>query len=571
MIFICISFIIIPAAALAQVPPGRDAGTAGEGLRKEEETEMLKERLVEEQVEPSIEEKEKLETGAPEERRMKEEARVYIEVIRVEGVTIIGESVISQVVSTFEGRELSLEDFAAAADCITAEYRKLGYVTSFAYVPPQKITDDTLVIQVQEGTVGDVSIENNRFFTDELLLNYLDARKDDIFNYDALRDSVNYINRHPDRSANVVLARGEERGSTDVNINLEDRLPLHAILGYNNFNSRYVNRNKYFVELQYNNFLGLDHRVSGEFQQGHTDKFHLASARYTIPINRKSEAGLYYIHLDQDIGKELEHLNIHGEGDFLSLFYSYELISNENLTLSVNPGFEWKDIENKLRADLISEDKVRIAKLGLDLDVLDPFKGRTIITTEFDFGIEDFLDGMDQEDVGASRAGAGGKFFRVVTNAARVQELPHSMSLMLRGAMQLTGDDLVAAEQFSIGGMYTVRGYPLAEASGDRGYTFTSELYLPPFFLPKDYKIPYTETALFDALRFMFFIDCGYVENQNPLPGEKKDKALFGFGPAVRFEIPQKLTASFDYGIAIGHDASDGTDSRAYVEVKTYF
>jgi hemolysin activation/secretion protein len=568
-----ISFsLAVSGISIAQIPPGKDAGSLEREIEEIKDKEAVKKRLRKEKEEPSIEE-----GGAitPEESRERVEVagtKVLIERIAVTGVTIFSPEEIESIVSQYEGQELSLEDFRNIADLITTEYRKNGFVTSFAYLPPQRITQNTLEIVVAEGIVGDISLTGNEHFKDGLILGHIALEEGEYFNYDTLRGNISYINEHPDRSARVVLARGKERGETDINIELEDRLPLHAVLGYNNYNSRYVNRNKSFLELKSNNFLGLDHIVSGEIQLGHTGQFRLYSARYTMPLAQKHKLGAYYIHVDQELGKEVKDYNINGEGDIIALFYAYKLFDEENFVMSINPGFEWKDMENEVRNALVSQDRLRILKLGFDFDIYDPFGGRSIITQEFDYGIPDFLGSLhESNDPGSSRSVAGGEFFRIVTNAARVQALPASMAFMLRGAMQLTGDDLVASEQFTIGGMYTVRGYPVAEHAGDRGYTLTTELYAPPYFLPEDLKVPYTDTTFFDALRFLAFVDWGYVENQNPLPGERKRKHLVGFGPALRFEIPEKLSVSLDYGFAIGHQASDGSHSKAYVEVKSYF
>jgi len=95
---------------------------------------------------------------------------------------------------------------------------------------------------------------------------------------------------------------------------------------------------------------------------------------------------------------------------------------------------------------------------------------------------------------------AGGSFFRTLTNAARIQPLPGQLSLMTRCAMQLAADDLVSTEQFNIGGVSTVRGFPSAEHTGDRGYTSSVELYVPPYFLPKELEVPFSNTSFYDAL-----------------------------------------------------------------------
>lgn len=556
----------------AQIPPGKDVGSLERETKEIKEKETVKEKLIKGKEEPVIEEKEGVVPREPAEKVKIPETQVLIKKIVVNGVSVFTESHIQSIVSPYEGKELSLEDFRNIADLITNEYRKKGYATSFAYMPPQKIEQNTLEITVAEGKVGDITLTGNKYFNTNLLLKYVELEKEELFNYDILRDNINYINEHPDRNARVVLVRGVEPGETDINIEVKDRFPMHAVIGYNNYNSRYVNRNKYMAELKMNNFLGLDHVVSGEFQIGHTDKFRLYSGRYTMPIAPSHKLGAYYIHVDQKLGKEVKDLNIKGEGDIISLFYSYKLVNTDNFTMDINPGFEWKNIENKVRNAVVSEDRLRIIKLGFDFDISDPFGGRSIITQEFDYGIPDFMGSLEEEnDPASSRAVAGGEFFRTVTNAARVQTLPASMTFMLRGAMQLTGDDLVASEQFHIGGMNTVRGYPVAEQTGDRGYALSAELYVPPYFLPKDAKIPYTKNTFFDSLRFVAFFDWGYVENQNPLAGERKRKHLTGFGPALRFEIPERLAVSFDYGFALGNEASDGTRSKAYIEVKSYF
>ncbi|MBN1871926.1 MAG: ShlB/FhaC/HecB family hemolysin secretion/activation protein [Candidatus Omnitrophica bacterium] len=571
IITVLCNFSNVSTSVFAQVPPGKDIGTLERDIKDTKEKELLKKRLEVEKEQVPIE-GEGAKPQVPTEVPKIAETKVLINKIIVTGVAIFGDKKIRPLVAQYEGKELSLEDFSAIADLITAEYRKNGYVTSFAYIPPQKVVDNTLEIAVSEGMVGNIEIDGNKNFKKELLMRYIELETGEIFNYDELRKNVNYINEHPDRNANVVLSRGAGPRETDVNINVKDRLPIHAILGYNNYNSRYVDRNKYFAELKFNNIFGLDHVASCEIQQGHTDKFHLYGARYTMPINSKNKLGGYYIYLDQKIGKELEDWNIYGEGDVYSLFYSYKLFDFDNLSVEIDPGFELKNIKNKVRNRVTSEDRIRIAKLGLNLDFTDPLGGRSIITHEFDIGIAEFLDGLEEsDDPGSSRSVAGGEFLRTVTNAARIQPLPYSLSFMLRGAMQLTADDMVASEQFHIGGMNTVRGYTVAEEAGDRGGTLSAELYVPPYFIPKDKKIPYTGTTYFDALRFMLFFDCGYVQNKNPLPGERKDKALFSFGPAIRFEVPEKLSVSFDYGFCIGPDASDGTDSEGYIEVKTYF
>jgi hemolysin activation/secretion protein len=560
---------IAPAAA-QQIPTGQDAGSLERTAEEVRKKEAVTQKLIKKKEKPAIEDADKVTPEEPEAMRVPETTTLVTTIV-VNGVTVFSERKIRSIVKPYEGRELSLGNFREITDAITDLYREKGYVTTIVYLPPQRIENNTLRINVAEGKIGDIRVTGSKYFNEKILRQFITLRKEEIFNYDVLRRDLDSLNSHPDRNAKAVLARGEEQGETDINIEVKDRFPFHLTLGYDNYNSRYLNRNRYLAEVQATNFLGLDDIASGEFQMGEEGRYYLYSARYMLPVKPRWKVGGHYIHVDQTLGREVRSLDIQGKGNIVATYLSYMVVNKENLIISINPGFEYKNIENEILDTVISEDRVRIAKIGLDIDFSDRFNGRTVLTHEFDFGIPDFLDGLEDKDPMASRVGAGGKFFRTVTNVARIQALPADLSLMLRGAMQLTGDTLVASEQFHIGGFTTVRGYPVADQAGDRGYTLTAELYIPPYFLPRETKIPYTETTFFDAIRFMVFFDWGLIDNENPGVGEPDDEMLYSAGPAIRFSIPGKGSISFDYGFGLGQDGSDGTRSRYYIEAKLYF
>ena len=574
--FFCmiLGVLLLAGNVFAQIPTGQDAGAVQRNLLEEKKDKEVKKKL-EQKKDAQIDEQNDVRQEAP---PVSGQKSVLIEKIVVEGVTYFKLKFIRSIVAPFEGKELSLSDFQKIADLITNEYRKAGLVTSSAYLAEQKISDNTLRISVIEGRVGQVNIEGNKWFNDKLINNYIDQRKDDIFNYESLRKNIAYMNEKRDIEAKVILARGKERGETDVNLKVEDQFPFHVNLGFSNYNSKYTERLKYTAEVLSTNFLGLGHLMSGEMQLGEADRYHLYTLRYLAPITPRSTIGLSYINLDQRLGREVGDLEIKGEGDIVSFYYAYKLIDTDDLSVSLNPGFVYKDIMNEVlestaQADGGSEDRIRIAKLGFDIDYMDAFSGRTIIIQEFDFGLKDFMGGLSGKDVHASRsgAGAGGEFFRSMTNFARIQNLPYDISLMLKGAAQWTGDDLTSTEQFFIGGPKSVRGYPNSEFGGDKGLSMSSELYFPVYGLPKDLQIPYMDTRWYDAIRVVGFFDWGFVSSNSIVVGETKDETLYSCGSALRFNIPQRFSLSLDYGHALGQRSSDGSKSRLYIETKLYF
>jgi len=572
LVLLVLSFILfVPCSVDAQtIPKGQDAGARQQDISATEKQKDIKKKLFKEKDEAAIGDESIIDETVDTAQRS-DEAKVLINSIVVERAIEIPERTIRSIVEKYEGHSLTLTDMRKIAGLITDEYRSRGNVTSFAYLVPQKITNNTLRIAITEGNVGSVHIKGNRYFSKWLLGNYLDMNKDEIFNYDKLRENLDFINSNPDLNVNAILERGDEQGQTDINLKVKDRLPLHATLGMNNYNSRYLDRYKYLMELKCNNFLALGHTLTGEIQLGEAERYQLYSARYLAPIDSRNTIGASYIRLNQRLGREVGDLEIKGTGDIFSLFYTHTAVNTDNFTLNITPGFTYKDIDNEVLDVITSEDNVRIAKIGFDVDYLDEFNGRTIITQEFDLGLKDVFGGMNGSGYNSSRAGAGGDFFKSVTNFARVQSLPADLALMVKGTIQLSNDSLPSAEQIFIGGAKTVRGYPVSEYGGDSGYQTAVELYIPPYLIPEDWEIPYADTTWYDAMRFMCFFDWGLVNTNSPNSGEQAQDDIYSFGPAVRFNIPNRLSVSLDWGIQLGKDSSDGSNTAGYVEVKLFF
>jgi hemolysin activation/secretion protein len=154
MIFaVFIMLVFIPTFVLAQ------AEKVQTGERQIDEDKLLRKRIETEKEAPKIEEPAP-EAGMP----VSKDEKAFVKKINVTRVTLLSESEISKIIAPFENRELTLADMRKVTDLITDAYRAKGYVTSRAYLPPQKIKDGVLEIMAVEGTVGDITIKGNKFF-----------------------------------------------------------------------------------------------------------------------------------------------------------------------------------------------------------------------------------------------------------------------------------------------------------------------------------------------------------------------------------------------------------------------
>jgi len=212
-----------------------------------------------------------------------------------------------------------------------------------------------------------------------------------------------------------------------------------------------------------------------------------------------------------------------------------------------------------------------VAKGGINIDYSDNFYGRNIINDEIDFGIPDIGGGSRAVDPNSSVLGAGGRFTKDVFDYLRLQSLPFDSTLLLKTEAQFSGNVLDATEEYQLGGISNVRGFAPGEAVGDNGQTATAELGLPVYGIPKDLRIPFTSTKLYDSLRLAAFYDWGHVFLREPQPGEFKDRILDDYGCGLRLTLPQNFFFRIDAAWPVTGQPSDGRNEHTWIQVTKQF
>jgi hemolysin activation/secretion protein len=116
--------------------------------------------------------------------------------------------------------------------------------------------------------------------------------------------------------------------------------------------------------------------------------------------------------------------------------------------------------------------------------------------------------------------------------------LPISPSILLLGRIdtQLTPDALLPLEQFSLGGIDSVRGYPQNQLLTDNG-----------IFASLEVRIPLTTDP--SVLQLTPFMDAGTGWN-NLLPNPDPS-TLVGIGMGLRWFIGSGLSFRVDYGVPL--------------------
>ena len=160
-ILVLVSF-FMPAISLAdppQIPSGSGAGS--QASRFQTETQLEKNKF--EKKKPKAPE---IEMQKEEEKKPSAEAgpAFILKDVKVTGSTLFKAEHFRPIYEPYIGKKVSLQDIQTIADNIKAEYKKRGYLTTTVYVPEQEVAGGDVEIKILEGTVGDISLEGNKWF-----------------------------------------------------------------------------------------------------------------------------------------------------------------------------------------------------------------------------------------------------------------------------------------------------------------------------------------------------------------------------------------------------------------------
>ena len=90
--------------------------------------------------------------------------KIMVKDIRLVGNTAFTSQQLSEITAPYTNRELAAEDLEALRLALTYYYVNHGYLTSGAVVPEQDVADGTLTLQIIEGKITQVNVEDTKWF-----------------------------------------------------------------------------------------------------------------------------------------------------------------------------------------------------------------------------------------------------------------------------------------------------------------------------------------------------------------------------------------------------------------------
>jgi hemolysin activation/secretion protein len=155
-------------------------------------------------------------------------------------------------------------------------------------------------------------------------------------------------------------------------------------------------------------------------------------------------------------------------------------------------------------------------------------------------------------------------FIHINFDATQTETIWHGVIATARVSAQVADGPLVSSEEFSAGGMSSVRGYLQSEAVGDQGVTGTLQL-TSPAYAPKFIK-------QIDDLRAYLFVDGGELWILHPLPEQQSEFSLLSAGIGLSIDVMRHLKAEGEVAVPFIAGAATHVDRpRATFRLKSDF
>jgi len=566
------------------LPPGTP-GELLEQLRQSEEQKKKQEQLLQPPAAPPIEK------PPPPPAPPGGEATLQVSRIEFSGHTVFKTKELETLVAPVLGKVLTLRELNEVVSKVSDYYVAHGYILAQAYLPPQEIREGVVQVAILEGEIGAIQVTGNKRYSSETILNAMEpVKKRHVLHEATLETALNELNDYPGLKVQAALKPGARRGVTDLELTARERIPYTLALNIDNYGSRLTGPWRYGTTIGIGNLTGLGDNLTLQGLKSNTRLFY-TNIGYLIPITHAgTKFGLNWSHSENIIGEEFGFQRATGRADIVSADIYQTITKTSAFALTLNGGFDFKTIRNIILGSLQSKDELRVFRVGLRGDSKDRFMGRNFFGVTVHQGV-DFWGGAAQNAPGTSfqiapgQGGGPGTWTKVIPDLARyqslalpfVQNLPvlptifNDSYLILRATGQLASDRLLSPERFSIGGYYTVRGYPVSEKLGDHGYAATAELVVP---IPSSAKIPFSNFAWKQVVQVAAFVDHGAVfvspvtlppGQTDPNPQEYLTGAGVGLRIGLPFGVPQPvergvLSIKIDWASAIGRPRPSSRD-----------
>lgn len=483
----------------------------------------------------------------------------------ITGNTLLPERAVEEAVLPFLGEGRTIADAEGARRALEKAYQDAGYLSVVVELPPQRVGeadgDKSVALTVIEAPVDKLRVSGAQYFLpSQVRAEVPSLAPGRVPNFQDMQEELGAAaSRAPDREITPLIASGQQPGTIDVDLKVNDKLPVSGFVELNSRQQQNTKRGRLEANLSYDNLFQLQHGLGAYwiYSPLRPSEVNIISLNYNLPLGGPGDRLFMLVsHSNTNTPTTLGGAAIGASltrGETYDLRWRNQLRAFGSFQHAATWGLQYRHTRDRNRDDLENELSVDpplrypVFSVAYELTDFGSTPGRL---TTFDIGLNVGLGGLGSRTVDCDgrqvdqfeckRAGARPTFQVGTLGVSHREPVFGGWSLYGRLQSQFASGPLVSAEQFVQGGIDSVRGYFEGEQSADMGVALRAELGTPAFVS--------TDTLRLSALAFY---DRALLRRLQALPEEPVHIQMGSYGLGLRFESRFGLTANLDWAVPV--------------------
>ncbi|GAB4525601.1 MAG: ShlB/FhaC/HecB family hemolysin secretion/activation protein [Pleurocapsa sp.] len=458
-------------------------------------------------------------------------------------------------------KTLTLSRLLQVASDVSQVYVDKGYTTSGAIIVIPEATQETgqgmVEVQVVEGSLAEIEIsttEDSSRLNEGYIRSRLQRGISKPLNINDLQEALQLLQLDPLISGiSATLASGSRRGESILQVKVTEAPSFYLQGRLNNYRSPSIGTFERGGSLTETNVSGLGDRIS--FALFNTDGSNQIDISYRIPLNSlNGTVGFNFNYQKNEVVEPpFDELNIESESTYYELSVRQPILRNINNQtqtydeIALGLSAFWRQSSTSVffnqpyslpGAEADGETRIFALRFAQEWTRQNP-RSVLALRSEFSAGLDAFNSTTNEQIEGVTRI-PDSRFFAWRGQAQWVRSFAPDSLLLLGGNLQLANDTLLPAEQFGIGGFYTVKGYRQDALLTDNGFVAFAEYRLPLLRVASGQGI----------LQAIPFANYGIGWNNFDL-ADPDPQNLASVGLGLQWRQGDNFTARFDWGIPL--------------------
>ena len=457
------------------------------------------------------------------------------------GSTVFSIQELAAITEPFTNRSLTISELYQVRTAINQLYQSQGYITSGAFIPPQELQAGVVKIQVIEGELEAINITGLRRLQPSYIRSRLALGSQKPLNVNKLLESLQLLQLNPlIKNIAADLSAGTRTGQNILEVKVQEADTFDVEISSDNGQVPSVGSVQLGAGFEQRNVTGFGDRLN--FLYTNTQGSNRYNVSYSLPINpRNGTVSFTYETISSRIVESpFDQLDIESEAGLYELSLRQPIIQTPSQELALGFSFSYEESNTTvlntpfpISPGANENGETRISALRFFQEWFTRNEKEVLaLRSQFSFGINALESTINQDFPDSN-------FFVWRGQGQYLRELAPDTLFLFRTDLQIAGRPLVPLEQFTLGGIESVRGYRQDLIVSDSGFFASGEIRIPIARIPQWQGL----------LQVTPFVDVGTSWNIN---GENFDPStLVSTGLGLYWQQGKYFNLRFMWGIPL--------------------